>query len=451
MSSNGTAIRVDGLSKCFNVYDHPRDRLKQMFMPRLQSLTGHAVRKFYREFWALHNVSFEVGKGETVGIIGQNGSGKSTLLQLITGTMTPTSGTIETHGRIGALLELGSGFNPEFTGRENVYLNGSLLGLSQAEIDHKFDYIVAFAEIGEHLEHPVKTYSSGMKLRLAFAVQVAVDAEVLIIDEALAVGDAKFQKKCFRRLEEIKARGTTILFVSHSTEQIRSFCDRGLVLDKGKPIFWGDARQATVKYLASIFPEQTAPQISGVTQSVSHAEPPGAANGWLSVRPDESETHTFGVGGASLNWCKILGLDPPNMLSGGRDLRIRCDFSWDSDFLRTIVERNGHESNITIGITLSNKKGTYLFGCNGFDAGLRIDCMNSQHCIVEFEVSTPHLAQGDYFLGVAIALGSLKNHTQLKWHDNLLQIKYVESDKKVFGTIAVDYTMTEIDPEVTPV
>src|SRR5436309_2773204 len=198
MSSDEIAIRVSDLSKCYHIYDRPPDRLKQSTLPRLQRLIRQPSRQYYREFWALKDVSFEVKNGETVGIIGRNGSGKSTLLQIICGTLTPTSGTIETSGRIAALLELGSGFNPEFTGRENVYMNAAVLGLSKGEIDERFDEIAAFADIGEFIEQPVKIYSTGMYVRLAFSVIAHVDAEILVVDEALAVGDAVFTQKCMR-------------------------------------------------------------------------------------------------------------------------------------------------------------------------------------------------------------------------------------------------------------
>jgi len=193
-------IKVEDLSKCYQIYDQPGDRLKQFLFPRLQDALGMHPRAYFHEFWALRSASFEVKKGETVGIIGRNGSGKSTLLQLICGTLAPSSGSIETKGRIAALLELGSGFNPEFTGRENVYMNAAVLGLGKNEIDACFDDIVAFADIGEFIEEPVKSYSSGMMVRLAFAVIAHVDADILIIDEALAVGDAFFTQKCMRFL-----------------------------------------------------------------------------------------------------------------------------------------------------------------------------------------------------------------------------------------------------------
>lgn len=248
MSSNDIAIRVSNLSKCYQIYDTPRDRLKQFVAPRLQRLAGQTPRQYFREFWALKEVSFEVKKGETVGIIGRNGSGKSTLLQMICGTLHPTSGSIQTHGRIAALLELGSGFNPEFTGRENVYMNGAVLGLSTEEIDARFNDIAAFAEIGEFIEQPVKTYSSGMMVRLAFAVAINVDPEILIVDEALSVGDELFQRKCFSRIEAIRANGSTILFVSHSGGTIIELCDRAVLMEFGEKLAVGMPKQIVGRY-----------------------------------------------------------------------------------------------------------------------------------------------------------------------------------------------------------
>lgn len=404
-------------------------------------------QQYHREFWALSNVGFEIGKGQTVGIIGQNGSGKSTLLQIITGTMAPTIGTVKIQGRIAALLELGSGFNPDFTGRENVYLNGSLLGLTRAQIDEKFDYIAAFAEIGGHLDQPVKTYSSGMMLRLAFAVQVAVETEVLIIDEALAVGDARFQMKCFKRLEELKARGTTILFVSHATELVRSFCDFGLVLDKGKAIFWGDAKTATVKYLASVFPDQTLPKGAlDISQStVLDQAVVDKADGCLSINPDQTGVHTFGVGGATLDWLKVYGLEQPNLVIGGSDIRIKCQFSWDINFVNELIKTDGYEPNIAVGIALADKKGIYVFGCNGYDSGLFIDSTKDGTAIVQLSLTMPHLAEGEYFYTVAISIGNLSHHVQLKWYDHLLQLQFLKLDKNVFGILGVNYKMDRID------
>lgn len=245
---NDIAIRVSNLSKCYQIYDTPRDRLKQFILPRIQHAVGRQPAQYFREFWALKDVSFEVRKGETIGIIGRNGSGKSTLLQMICGTLNPTAGSITTHGRIAALLELGSGFNPEFTGRENVYMNASVLGLSKEEIDQRFDDIAAFADIGEFIEQPVKTYSSGMMVRLAFSVAINVDPEILIVDEALSVGDEAFQRKCFARIEEIKRVGGTILFVTHATQLVIEMCDQTVLLHHGRLVFGGNSHQAVNLY-----------------------------------------------------------------------------------------------------------------------------------------------------------------------------------------------------------
>ena len=238
--SSEIAIRVENLSKCFQIYDKPRDRLLQMLR--------RGRKQYFREFWAVKDVSFEIKKGETVGIIGSNGSGKSTLLQMICGTLNPTGGTVQTQGRVAALLELGSGFNPEFTGRENVYLNATVLGLSTAEIDARFDAIAAFADIGNFLDQAVKTYSSGMMVRLAFAVAINVDPEILIVDEALSVGDELFQRKCFSRIEAIRASGATILFVSHSGSTIVDLCDRAVLLDGGTKLAMGQPKKIVGRY-----------------------------------------------------------------------------------------------------------------------------------------------------------------------------------------------------------
>ena len=242
------AISVKNLSKCYQIYENPRDRLKQFVMPRMHRFTGNKPKQYFSEFWALKDVSFEIKKGETVGIIGRNGSGKSTLLQMICGTLNPTSGSVQTNGRIAALLELGSGFNPEFTGRENVYMNAAVLGLSEDEVDARFDDIAAFADIGQFIEQPVKTYSSGMMVRLAFAVAINVDPEILIVDEALSVGDELFQRKCFSRIEAIRANGATILFVSHSGSVIVELCDRAVLVDSGEKLAIGSPKQIVGRY-----------------------------------------------------------------------------------------------------------------------------------------------------------------------------------------------------------
>jgi len=240
MSSEAMALRVDHVSKKYRIYAHPRDRLFQALW--------RSNKTRFQEFWALQELSFELKRGRTMGVVGRNGSGKSTLLQLICGTLTPTSGSVETHGRIGALLELGSGFNPEFSGRENVYLNASLLGLRRSEIDDQIDNILAFADIGNFIDQPVKTYSSGMVVRLAFGVQAHINPDLLIVDEALSVGDELFQKKCYAYIEKLKENGTSILLVTHSCPQIIQHCDEALLLHKGQAKLLGKPSTVTVIY-----------------------------------------------------------------------------------------------------------------------------------------------------------------------------------------------------------
>lgn len=255
--NDNIAIRVQNLGKRYEVYPTPSSRLKQAIVSRARRALGLQPRKVGTEFWALRNIDFEIPKGEAFGVIGRNGSGKSTLLQLITGVLNPTEGLVETKGRIAALLELGSGFNPEFTGRENVYLNGMLLGLSRAEVDRRFDSIAAFADIGEHLDRPIKTYSSGMLVRLAFAVQVQIDPDILIIDEALAVGDALFQKRCFARINRLVDDGVTILFVSHDQETVRTVTRRALLLHEGGTVALGTSSETLLAYRRLINREES--------------------------------------------------------------------------------------------------------------------------------------------------------------------------------------------------
>ncbi|RAS54436.1 lipopolysaccharide transport system ATP-binding protein/teichoic acid transport system ATP-binding protein [Vibrio diazotrophicus] len=237
-----TVIKAEGLDKKFLMFSNPLERLKQLV----------GIRKNYDQHTALENISFEIHRGETVGIIGVNGSGKSTLLQLICGTLTPTSGSVIVDGRISALLELGAGFNPEFTGLENIYLNATLMGLSKKETDDILQDVVDFADIGDFINQPVKTYSSGMFARLAFSTAIHVEPEILIVDEILAVGDSRFQRKCLDKFKEIRSTGCTILFVSHDDYQVRNICDKVLYLKKGQQVFFGDADEGVTYYLQDL-------------------------------------------------------------------------------------------------------------------------------------------------------------------------------------------------------
>jgi lipopolysaccharide transport system ATP-binding protein len=280
--SSEAIIEVKDLGKSFPIYDKPHHRLLQMM------LRG---RKWHREFVALRNVDFAVNRGETVGIVGRNGSGKSTLLQIICGTLSPSSGEVHVRGRVAALLELGAGFNPEFTGRENVYLNGTVLGLTRSQVEEKFDDILAFAEIGDFIDRPVKTYSSGMYVRLAFAVAIHVEPDLLVVDEALSVGDEAFQRKCFARIEQLRKQGCTILFVSHAASTVVELCDRAILIDHGEVLADGLPKAVVSRYqrmlyapverVAELREQMRRERLAGTTQD--HDETPVLESGRIEV------------------------------------------------------------------------------------------------------------------------------------------------------------------------
>jgi len=257
-------LQLDDVCKCYRLYERPEDRLKQMLW--------RARRRYYREFWALSPVSLTVSRGEAMGVIGRNGSGKSTLLQLIAGTLRPTAGGVQVNGRLFALLELGAGFNPEFTGRENAALSGAILGVSRAEMQERFPAIVDFAALGEFIDHPVKTYSTGMYARLAFAVATALEPDILLVDEMLAVGDVAFQQKCISRLREMRERGLTLLLVSHSVDAVKSVCGRAILLDGGRMVASGSADEVTDEYLTRLREEMN-------TRTVQELALPTRGNG----------------------------------------------------------------------------------------------------------------------------------------------------------------------------
>lgn len=404
--SSEIAIKVENLSKCYQIYDQPRDRLKQFLLPRLRRLVGLSPKQYYREFWALKDVSFEVKKGETVGIIGRNGSGKSTLLQMICGTLTPTSGSVTTHGRIAALLELGSGFNPDFTGRENVYMNASILGLSKDEIDARFDEIAAFADIGEFIERPVKTYSSGMMVRLAFAVQAQVEPNILIVDEALAVGDAKFQARCFERLKQLKEGGTSILLVTHSSEQIVTHCTKAILLNEGVQLETGKPKQVVNRYLDLLFgkEKQALPAAAASTHEASGAAAADRSALGLSRSDDVFATrhgynpheYRWGDGTASILDFHLAadGLAYPSVVATGQRITLAVTVKFHAQFYRPIL-----------GITIKTKEGVTVYGVNSET----LECapfheLGRSGSVMQADASfVCRLAPGDYFISLGIA------------------------------------------------
>jgi lipopolysaccharide transport system ATP-binding protein len=424
--SSEIVICVHDVSKCYTIYDRPQDRLKQSIVPRLRRLGGRDAIRYYKEFWALLDISFEVERRETVGIIGRNGSGKSTLLQIISGTVSPTSGTVETKGRLAALLELGSGFNPEFTGRENVHLNGMLLGLSREEIDARFADIAAFAGIGDFIDQPVKTYSSGMTVRLAFAVMAHVDADILVIDEALAVGDAFFVQKCMRFLRRFMERGT-ILFVSHDTAAVVSLCDRAILLNSGRVEDNGAPKDVVANYLARVYEEQQGQHAVNVAVTeVNHRAPPAVRDKRLDFinttthRNDielfafEPIAPAFGNGGATITSVALTDENgvPMSWSVGGELVRLVVHLRANVDLPQPIV-----------GFYVKDRLGQYLFGDNTFLTYRNdpVQIERGQTLAAVFSFRMPILPIGDYSICVAIADGTQEQHVQHHWiHDALI-------------------------------
>lgn len=446
MSSNDIAIRVTNLSKRYEIYDTPRDRLKQFVLPRLQRKVNQPPKQYFREFWALKDVSFEIRKGETFGIIGRNGSGKSTLLQIICGTLHPSSGQIEVTGRVAALLELGSGFNPEFTGRENVFMNAGVLGLSLQQTKSRFADIEAFADIGDFIDQPVKTYSSGMMVRLAFAVIAHVDADILVIDEALAVGDAFFTHKCMRFLRVFMKTGT-VLFVSHDTSSVKNLCNRALWLEKGRTRQEGSPKDVCEQYLQAFYESQqgksSTTKIKMPKESAISFPPKDKRQEFINasnLRNDleifsfDFEAPSFGKGGAKITSVEFLDVDQTRLAWGvGGELVTLKIFATAYETLDAPI----------IGFTVKDRLGQALFGENTYlsHVDTHLVCEAGNELEAEFTFLMPTLPAGNYSVSVAIANGTQSQHIQHHWiHDAVL----FKSESSSISTGLIGIPMQEV-------
>lgn len=451
--SSELAIEARGLEKCYHIYERPSHRL-------LQGLVGRS-RRLYREFWALRGLDLAVGRGETLGIIGRNGSGKSTLLQLIAGTLTPTGGSVAVDGRVAALLELGSGFNPEFTGRENVYLNASILGLSKAAIDQRLEAILAFADIGDFIDQPIRNYSSGMVMRLAFSVMVHVDADVLIIDEALAVGDAFFTQKCMRFLHEFRQRGT-LLFVSHDPVAVTSLCDRAVWLDKGSCKAIGSARDVCEAYLAEQHMAASGETVTGVG-SGRVTESPSVMRGKMvaqvddgpdprasqlesgryrivEIEPDDAGL-SFGAGGAVIESVKLTGEDGEalKLVDGRRRVALE---------IRVRLKRDLED--VIIGFYLKNRLGQRLFGDNTYlhRADAPVSGKEGDVLAARFEFRMPIMPSGSYMIDAAVATGAQDSHVQQHWLHDALEILALDETLR-YGLIGIPMLAVDVKREAS--
>ncbi|MCV6622357.1 MAG: ABC transporter ATP-binding protein [Cellvibrionaceae bacterium] len=439
-SGSKRVLHVNNVTKNYISYAKPIYRLYSFFFKPKPS--------WHSEFQALKNISFSLQKGETVGIIGRNGSGKSTLLQTIVGTLATSSGEVQSFGRIAALLELGAGFNPEFTGRENVYLNGTIYGLSREQVDQRFDEIEKFADIGSFINQPVKTYSSGMFVRLAFAVIAHVDADILIIDEALAVGDALFAQKCMRFLESFKENGT-ILFVSHDSGAVTSLCDRAIWLDAGELKLDGDAKSVTEAYLEHLYSQeqdiskQTVVEVEDVAKEAfsetavfeefydvraEYLKNSNLRND-IKLQPFDIQGSSFGSGKVEIRDVCIRDLTGRKLayVTGGEKILIEIRFV-----------SNASLDSLIVGFLFKNRLGQVLFGDNNYlihkDSPINVE-KGKTYC-AQMGVTLPYILSGEYVISAGVASGTQEQHVQHCWYHDALVLNVV-SDHMVHGLIGL--------------
>lgn len=408
------AAEFSGVSKSYPIYRSPGDRLKEI-------LTLHR-KSFHEDFWALRDITFEIQKGSTFCIIGENGSGKSTLLQILAGILPPTTGDVSVSGRIAALLELGSGFNPEFSGRDNVYLNGSILGLSQKEMERKFPQIEQFAEVGPFIDQPVKTYSSGMSVRLAFSVAIHVDPEILLVDEALAVGDIYFRQRCMRKVHELRQRGVTILFVSHSIGDVKEIGDRTMWLDQGRIRAIGDTGKVVAEYLAAMAQKDTA---------YLELKPENNATQGQAPPPPEVVTHIPNIdhrhGDRRAEVAGIAIYDherrPLHMLLPEMKTIVRIS-----------VRANEYLSSPNIGFMMRNHMGVDFAGTNTLREGVSLPALHpGDYCTVDFHLDVPTLYPGNFSFSPAVANGPLTEYQMCDWIDNAITLQMGHGSGPVYG------------------
>jgi lipopolysaccharide transport system ATP-binding protein len=453
--ADATAIRVRGLGKCYEVYERPHHRLLSQLFP--------GARHLSREFWALRGVDLEIRRGETVGIIGRNGSGKSTLLQLLCGTLAPTEGEVEVQGRVAALLELGAGFNPEFTGVENVALNAAILGLSQEETAARMDDILAFADIGDFAYQPVKVYSSGMFLRLAFAVVAHVDADILVIDEALAVGDILFVQKCMRFLHRFREKGT-VVFVSHDVSMITSLCERAFWLEQGRLRLGGEASTVTDAFLEFMYAEQQPLRRSDVHRVETAGRlPPDAF-----AQPVSEKQASPDSGAASVpetdrhHHLERSRFDPdPDGTATGRARVVEAFFTdeggqrlgWlvgGQQVVMVIRVVAAYElRGVVVGFLVKDRLGQALFGDDthlSFEAH-PFDLPAGHQATARFHLRLPYLPAGDYVLSAGVGEGDRDDWVQHHWGHDVL-VFHCQAAHAVFGLMGVP--MEEIELHVLP-
>ena len=418
---NNIAIKVSHLSKVYKLYDKPIDRLKESLHP--------LKKRYHKEFYALNDVSFEIKKGETVGIIGKNGAGKSTLLKIITGVLTPSSGHVHVNGRIASLLELGAGFNPEYTGIENIYLQGTLMGYSKEEMDVKIDEILAFADIGDFVYQPVKSYSSGMFARLAFSVAINVDPDILIVDEALSVGDAAFVLKCMNKMKEIKEQGTTILLVTHDIQSIKTFTSKSIWIHNGRLEIFDDSKfvsERYMEYLYSSINQKHKKDLSLLNNNIIEenifCKIPTNCKRWGSK---EIEIIGYKLYDDNEKFKDFFLL--------GENLNIEMQVIFHKSFSETEL------SNIGFALAFRNKQGLDILVSSTIEDNLRLKEIN-QDSIVKINFKVNNILKPDeYFIIMAVEDNDLTSIKYLDFIEDAIKFKsIVESNKKVYSLVSIN-------------
>lgn len=421
---NNIAIQISNLTKIYKIFDKPTDRVKESLNP--------FGKRYSRDFYALRDVSVSIYKGETIGVIGKNGAGKSTLLKMITGVLTPTSGNITVNGRIASLLELGAGFNPEMTGIENIYFNGTIMGYTKEEMDAKVEEIVDFADIGDFIHQPVKMYSSGMFARLAFAVNVSVKPDILIVDEALSVGDIFFQNKCFKRMENLQKEGVTVLFVSHDMGSIRQLCSKCLWLDQGAPRQYGPVDEVAAAYFNEQLNQQNRlNQSAAESQEVPDILQPVLGQGEI-VLPLLTSRHGL------LNEDVIIKSFA--FLEDGHQVPI-LENGHTYEALMAVEFRKPYQK-LIYGFMLENSKGIPILTINSWmtSQGKTIDVDKAGTVIARFSFRMPKLLQGTYTISPAVAQGSISEHIQLSWLENAMLID-IQNSGYNYAILEIDSTL----------
>lgn len=411
MSSDQNAVTLEKASKIYKLYTQPVDRLKEALL--------RGRRSYHRDFWALRDVDLEVPKGMTLAIIGANGSGKSTLLQLVAGILQPSLGSVRAAGRVAALLELGAGFNPEHTGRENIYINGAILGIDHDEMKGRVEAIIRFADIGEFIDHPVKTYSTGMYIRLAFAIAINVDPEILLIDEALSVGDLYFQHRCLNKIHELQAQGKTILFVSHDPAFVVTLAARAAWFHEGRLLEAGNPEKMVSRYMAMIASRELRERRS--TEALPAPAAPVVGLGDETELPPETTIPNVDVRYGN-GQAEILGIgiydeqgNRLNSARGGQTVRVRISVAFKADV-----------SVPNVGFMLKNRLGLYLTGTNVLMEGSAIPPQAKGSVLtVEFRLSLPVLSTGNYSLAPAVVDGTLEDYAICDWIENAYVLEIV--------------------------